>query len=171
MVTELLNKLKHKNIAWTIKRVIWKFFTNWTNYSSERLIRQALKEIVPLITYFVSEAPKFKNLVFVFLITLLKYSDFNGFDHISSQNFWFTFHIWYDILSIRNPIRNCIRFPDFFRFFSDFHQIFRFLSYDLMIFFSMNLSGFMISFRFFSDFHQIYRFIWNGWFTFQIWFG
>ena len=38
--------------------------------------------------YFVSEAPKFENLffVFVFLITLLKSSYFNDLDYISGHN-------------------------------------------------------------------------------------
>ena len=35
--------------------------------------------------YFVSEAQKYKN-SFFFLMILLKFSDFNGFDHISLHN-------------------------------------------------------------------------------------
>ena len=70
-----------------------------------------------------------------FFIALLKSSDINGFDHISSQNWWFTSKMWYDNILIRN----FIRFPDIF---PDFSQILRFQWFwpyfytELMVYFS-----------------------------------
>ena len=103
--------------------------------------------------YFVSEAPKFKNNFFVFfcfLMILLKSSDFNGFDHISSL-------VKYDMMIFFSG------FFSSFRIFPDFHQIFRFLhrmdcfllTYDITIFFSGNLFGFRI-FSGFSSNLKIY---------------
>ena len=72
------------------------------------------------IFYFVSEAPKFKNLFFLvlvfsvsklFLRTLLKSSDFNGFNHIFWQIQWFTSLMRYNNL--------LFRFPDFSGFSSN----------------------------------------------------
>ena len=53
-------------------------------------------ELLLFAFYFVSEAQKFKNYLFLKekkLNFLLKFSDFNGFDHISSHNGWFTHQI------------------------------------------------------------------------------
>ena len=93
------------------------------------------------------------------LIALLKSSDFNDFDNISYQNWWFTSQIWYDNL----PIRNFIRFPDFFRIFPDFPQIFRFLRFwqyfiiELTIYLSIIIllfSGTSSGFRIFPGFSK-----------------
>ena len=84
-----------------------------------RLVRRRTTKLISF--YFVSEAPKFKNLFFVFvselfLSTLLKSSDFNGFNHISWQIRWFTSQMRYNNLLFRN----FIRFPDFPPDFSGF---------------------------------------------------
>ena len=109
--------------------------------------------------YFVSEAPKFKNLIFFWGFFLRGH--FSNL-HISS------------VLSIFLDRKNALIFIydmmillsenlSGFRNFPDFHQIFRFihrmdgllLSYDMMIVFSGKISGL----RIFPDFHQIFRFL------------
>ena len=75
--------------------------------------------------YFVSDSSEVINLLFFFHMILLKSSYISGFDHICSQNGWFTSNLWWNDGFL---FRKFIRFPNFFpRIFSDFHQIFRFL--------------------------------------------
>ena len=63
----------------------------------------------------------------IYHITLpLKSSDFNGFNHISSQNGWYTFQIWYDNFLFRK----FIRFP-YFSYFQNFRCLLVFISYFL----------------------------------------
>ena len=107
-------------------------------------------------------------LVFFFLKgALLKSSYLSSFDHISSQNGWFTSQIWYDDF----PFRKFIRFPDFFRIFPDFlsnlqissqnrwftsqvlYDDFRFLKFILFPDFFPDFSGF-------SSYLQIYSHNW-----------
>ena len=100
---------------------------------------------------------------------LFKPSDFNGFDHISSHNGWFTHQIWHDDILFRI----FFRFADFLRIFSRFFWIFLkssdfntsyhillenwwytfWIWYDYFLF--QNLSGF---FRIFSGLFQVFRF-------------
>ena len=67
--------------------------------------------------YFVSEAQKFKNLLVFFGVffegALLKSSYLSSFNHISSQNGWFSSHLWYDDLQFRKFIRLPVFFSDF----------------------------------------------------------
>ena len=119
-----------------------------------------------------SEAPKLQIYLFISLIALLKSSDVNGFDHISSQKRCFTSKVW----CVTFLIQNFIRFPDFFRIFLNL-QIFPVLTLFLhriiglphkygMIFFSgissairvPDFSGFNWIFPDYSDFRQIFRF-------------
>ena len=94
------------------------------------------------VFYFVSEAQKFRNYFFVFLyflMILLKSSDFDGIDQISSYDRYFTYQIWYDY--IFSGFFSGFRI--FFRIFPNAHQIFRFLHrMDCL----------------FLDFHQFFRF-------------
>ena len=76
---------RHQRYDDTLKRkrkqsMIGKHYSTW----HDKVISK-----IPFSTsfYFVSEAPKFENLFFfVFLITLLKSSDFNDLDYISGNN-------------------------------------------------------------------------------------
>ena len=118
---------------------------------------------------------------------LLKYSDINGFDNISSQNWWFTYQIWYDNFIIRN----FIRFLDIYPNFSGFSKIFIFQWFWPYFFTELivNFSNMIWKFSY-SDFYPVsifsciypgfsQIFIFNGFdhisshnwrFTYQIWY-
>ena len=106
-------------------KIVCRFFIFYSNYGAwqnrqgpsfpkHEFTKQSTMKLASLI--FTSWAKLRSLKISCFFIALLKSSDFNGFYHIFSQ-------IWCDNL----PIRNFIRFSDFFRIFPDFPQIFKFL--------------------------------------------
>ena len=121
----------------------------------EKNVTHSLNEITFLLSEWSSEV--LKTLFFFFFFRflqksgiLLKSSDFSGFDHNSSQNWWSTSQIWHDNLCHRN----FIRFPVFiriFQIFPDLLQLFRFLHW------WSNMKGYSFSRYFFSGFSGCFQ--------------